>query len=82
MAQEIKKTASVPAVGKAKKETLAERFRGIRVEMKKVIWPTRKELLNYTIVVIVVCAFFALAFWALDMGFLAALKAALGITLS
>ena len=26
-------------------------FRGVKAELKKVVWPTRKELINYTIVV-------------------------------
>ena len=26
---------------------------GVKVEMKKVIWPTKKELINYTVMVIV-----------------------------
>ena len=49
--------------------------------MKKVVWPTKKELGSYTAVVVAVCAFFALAFWAIDSGFLALLKAVLNIEL-
>ncbi len=26
-------------------------FRGVKAELKKVVWPTKKELINYTIVV-------------------------------
>ena len=29
-------------------------FRGVKAELKKVVWPTRKELINYTIVVLVI----------------------------
>ena len=42
----------------------------------------KKETVSYTAVVIVVCALFALFFWAVDTGVLAALKATLGVTLS
>lgn len=57
-------------------------FKGVKQEFKKVVWPTRDELVSDTIVVIAVCAFFALAFWLIDSGFLAVLKGVLGITLS
>ena len=50
--------------------------------MSKVVWPTRKELGAFTVVVICTCAVFALGFWAVDSGFLAILKAILGVTLS
>ncbi|MBQ2866995.1 MAG: preprotein translocase subunit SecE, partial [Firmicutes bacterium] len=29
-------------------------WKGVRTELKKVVWPTKKELKNYTIVVILV----------------------------
>lgn len=64
-----------------KKTSVREYFKGIRIEMKKVVWPTKKELGSYTAVVILTCAFFALAFWAIDSGFLALLKAVLNIEL-
>ena len=47
---------------KEKKSSLKEYFRGVRTEMKKVVWPTRKEVVSYTAVVIAVCAAFAVAF--------------------
>lgn len=64
-----------------KKTSVKEYFKGIRIEMKKVVWPTKKELGSYTAVVVLTCAFFALAFWAIDSGFLALLKAVLNIEL-
>ena len=65
-----------------KKTNFKEYFRGVRTELKKVVWPTRKEVVSYTAVVIAVCAAFALAFWLIDTGVLAALKAVLGVTLN
>lgn len=53
-------------------------FKGVRTEMKKVVWPTKKELVSYTSVVILTCAVFALGFWIIDTGVLAALRAVLG----
>ncbi|MBQ3292431.1 MAG: preprotein translocase subunit SecE [Mogibacterium sp.] len=57
-------------------------LRGVRQEFRKVVWPTREELTTDTVVVIACVIFFALAFWLIDTGFLAALKGILGITLS
>lgn len=67
---------------KKKKGSTKEYWKGVKQEMSKVIWPTRKELGAFTVVVIVTCAAFALAFWGIDTGFLAILKAVLGVTLS
>ena len=65
-----------------KKSGFKEYFRGVRTELKKVVWPTRKEVVSYTAVVVAVCAAFAIAFWLIDTGVLAALKAILGVTLN
>ena len=73
-------TGNKPA--KKEKKGLIAYFRGVRQELKKVVCPTREELTTDTIVVLVCVAFFALAFWLVDTGFLAALKGILGITLS
>lgn len=73
--------------GKSKAEPknkggIIEFFKGVRQELKKVVWPTREELTTDTVVVAVCVAFFAVGFWLVDTGFLAALKGILGITLS
>ncbi len=65
-----------------KKGGLLAYLRGVRQEFRKVVWPTREELTTDTIVVVGCVVFFALAFWLIDTGFLAALKGILGITLS
>ena len=59
-----------------------EYWKGVRLEMKKVVWPTKKELVSYTGIVIVTCAVFALGFWLIDTGVLAALRAVLNVTLN
>lgn len=61
---------------------MLEYLKGVSQEMKKVVWPTKEELVSSTAVVVVTCALFALGFWLIDTGFLAALKGVLGITLS
>lgn len=77
--KDVKKKA--PVTPKKKRGSLKEYFKGVKLEMKKVVWPTKQELGSYTAVVLAACAFFALAFWAIDSGFLAALKGLLGITM-
>ena len=57
-------------------------LRSVRQELKKVVWLTKEELTTDTIVVIACVVFFAVAFWLIDTGFLAALKGILGVTLS
>lgn len=67
---------------KKKKLGLKEYFQGVKKEISKVVWPTRKELGTYTVVVVVVCFAFALGFWLIDLGVISVLKNILGITLS
>ena len=52
----------------AKKGKVGTYFKGVKAEMKKVIWPTKKELTNYTGVVILISAIIGLVVWALDLG--------------
>jgi len=60
---------------------LKEYFRGIRSEIKKVVWPTKKETYRYTGVVLATCALFAFFFWILDTGFLKLLEVVLNISM-
>ena len=64
--EKVKRTAAARANAANKKNTSArEYFKGVKTELSKVVWPTKKELATFTGVVISVCAFFALAFWRL-----------------
>ena len=60
---------------KEKKGGLREYFKGVKLEMKKVVWPTRSELGAYPVIVLCTCAAFALLFWGVDSGVLAAIQA-------
>jgi preprotein translocase subunit SecE len=64
-----------------KKGQLKEYFKGVKLETKKVVWPTRKELVSYTVVVLVACTFFSLVIWGVDSAFLAGLGKLLGISI-
>lgn len=50
MALSAKKAAQK---NKNKKNAGKSFLSGVKVEMKKVIWPTKKELINYTVMVII-----------------------------
>ena len=63
------------------KRSLKDSLKAIRLEMKKVVWPTKKELGSYTVIVLITCTFFAVCFWALDTGMLAGLQAMLDINM-
>ena len=81
-AQSSAKKQSQNSKKEGRKGGLIAYLRGVRQEFKKVVWPTREELTTDTIVVFACVIFFAVAFWLIDTGFLAALKGILGITLS
>lgn len=68
------------ATNKKPKVSLKEYFKGIKIETKKVVWPTRKELVSFTGVVLLTCVAFGLGIWIVDSAFLAALKYALNIS--
>ena len=80
--RERRKAAARNQAQNRKKErgSFKDYVKGVKLEMKKVVWPTNKELGSYTVMVLVFCAFFALVFWAFDSGFLALLKAVLNIS--
>jgi preprotein translocase subunit SecE len=59
-----------------------EYFRGVKLETKKVVWPTRQETISYTIIVIVACVFFGVFLWGVDSGFLFLIKNLFNIALT
>lgn len=48
---------------------IADYFKTSKVELKKVMWPTRKETTRYTIIVVGLCLAVAAFFGALDFIF-------------
>lgn len=51
------------------KEKKPSYLRSVRSEMRKIAWPTKKEVINYTTVVLVMCAFAAIAIGLMDFAF-------------
>lgn len=64
MAQEDKKLDKADKTG-----SLKNYFKGVKSERKKIIWPTKKTIINYTIVVIVMSALISTFIFALDFIF-------------
>jgi len=46
----------------------AQPFKNMWRELKKVTWPTRKDLLNYTLIVLTFMAFMGVVIGLLDLG--------------
>lgn len=66
--QSLKNTAS----------RLGKYFRDVKSEMKKVVWPGKQQIINNTIVVLVVMAIASVIVLALDTSFITLLKLAIG----
>jgi preprotein translocase subunit SecE len=49
-----------------------------RIEIRKVVWPTRQETVQTTLVVLVVIVIVALILWLLDWGLNAAVSSVIG----
>jgi len=78
--EKAKKPVPAAAANNKPKASLKDYFKGIKTEMKKVVWPTRKELFSYTGLVVFVCVVLGLGIWLVDSAFLASLKYALNIS--
>ncbi len=48
-------------------KTVVQFLRDVRIEMKKVIWPSRQEVINYTVVVLVTVAVVSTYILVLDL---------------
>jgi len=75
--EKIEKTEKKPVKVKEEKPTLSARigrwFREMRSELKKVVWPTRKQLINNTLIVIVAVVIVSAVIGLMDLVFLYAL---------
>ena len=74
--------ASKTAVAKADRSGLGVvtgYFSDVRSEMRKVTWPSRNELRNYSVAVIVMLIIFGALIWLVDTGFVAGLVTFTGL---
>ncbi|MBR5543552.1 MAG: preprotein translocase subunit SecE [Oscillospiraceae bacterium] len=49
-----------------KRRSIAAWFREMKSELKKVVWPTGKEVYKNTLIVLIVCAIFAIITGVMD----------------
>lgn len=63
---------------KKQKKSVVKYFKDARSEFKKVVWPTRKSVINNTIVVIVAMVVCGIAIWGMDNIFMLLIKLLLG----
>ena len=69
-----KDTSSEKKSEKKKDNKIIKWFKDLRIEFKKVVWPTKKTVINNTSVVLSVIVAAAILVGAIDQGFLAALR--------
>lgn len=70
--------SAAAAVAPKQKRSIIKYFKDARSEFKKVVWPSRKQVVNNTIVVIASLIVSGIAIWALDSGFGSLLMLILG----
>ncbi len=63
MAESVK-TSKVGAVQKG----ALKFFREVRSELKKVIWPSKTQLINNTVTVLLACLIIGIIIWIVDFG--------------
>ncbi len=83
MAKNKENTASEVSEKKDKKEKKSEKkqpnkvakwFKDLKIEFKKVVWPTKKTVINNTSIVLLVVAVSAVLVGLLDTGFLGLMR--------
>lgn len=78
MANEKTAAAAKPSAPKKQKKSIVRYFKDARSEFKKVVWPSRKQVFNNTVVVIVAMAVSGIAIWGMDSVFMFLIKLLLG----
>jgi preprotein translocase subunit SecE len=73
-----KKARKAGAAGRNPLRRLNHFIREVVAELRKVIWPTRKDLITYTTVVLVFVVAMVSVVWVLDFGFAKAVLWAFG----
>ena len=62
----VKDNAKAKAKGQKKPNPVAKYFRDLKGEIKKVVWPSRKQIINNTLVALVLIVASAIVVWAFD----------------
>jgi preprotein translocase subunit SecE len=68
MTKKDEKKAASKAVAKKSSKKRRKFFKEVVSELKKVSWPSKKELMNYTLAVLAVIAVFTVIIFVIDSG--------------
>lgn len=71
---EKKQSSKDSKSSKKKQNAVVKFFKDLRSEFKKVVWPSRKTVVNNTSVVLVTMVVCGLAIWGIDVAFAELLK--------
>ena len=69
----VAKTASDKPVKAKRKGRIATYLTEVRSEIRRVVWPSKEELTNYSVAVIATLIVFGVVIWLVDNGIVAAL---------
>jgi preprotein translocase subunit SecE len=64
--------------GKKKKVNVIKFAKEVKNELKKVVWPTKAQLINHTVTVLIACAIVGVIIFIADSAFLALSRALFG----
>ena len=64
--------------GKKRRVNVIKYAKEIRAELKKVVWPTRAQLINNTVTVLITCALIGFIIFLADSAFLGISRALFG----
>ncbi len=76
--RENEKKSRMAQAAKKPKKSFVKYFKDAKSEFKKVVWPTRKQVFNNTVVVLVAIIVSGIAIWGLDSIFGLVIKLMLG----
>ena len=68
-ATSVRRGSGTPAEGKKKRAGVRQFLKEVRLELKKVDWPSRRELISYTVVVLVTVVVMTSLVFGLDFVF-------------
>lgn len=70
--------AKAKAKGQKKPNGIVKFFKDLKGEIKKVVWPSKKKVINNTAVVLVAMCVCGIVIWGIDSGLAALFKLSLG----
>lgn len=77
-AEQMTKSKNKSSKGGKKQNRVAKYFKDLKSEFKKVVWPSKKKVINNTSVVVVAMCISGIVIWGVDSGLAALLKLGLG----